>query len=124
MGSRRRARLPDVATGAESRLPPQARGVEGRCVTDVDRGGARRARGRRAQAGGPAGGTMKLTGFKALNFDCHGTLIDWETGLLAVLAPWARDRGLGSARRSSSRPSAPPRRGPRPSTLPTCTRRC
>jgi 2-haloacid dehalogenase len=28
---------------------------------------------------------MKLTDFKALTFDCYGTLIDWETGLLAAL---------------------------------------
>ena len=28
---------------------------------------------------------MKLTDFKALTFDCYGTLIDWETGLLAGL---------------------------------------
>jgi 2-haloalkanoic acid dehalogenase type II len=30
---------------------------------------------------------MKLTDFKALTFDCYGTLIDWETGLLAALEP-------------------------------------
>ena len=30
---------------------------------------------------------MKLTDFKALSFDCYGTLIDWESGLLAALAP-------------------------------------
>jgi 2-haloacid dehalogenase len=30
---------------------------------------------------------MKLTGFEALTFDCYGTLIDWETGLLAALQP-------------------------------------
>jgi 2-haloacid dehalogenase len=32
---------------------------------------------------------MKLTDFKALTFDCYGTLIDWETGLLAALGPLA-----------------------------------
>jgi 2-haloacid dehalogenase len=32
---------------------------------------------------------MKLTDFKALTFDCYGTLIDWETGLLAALQPLA-----------------------------------
>jgi 2-haloacid dehalogenase len=37
---------------------------------------------------------LDLTKFKALSFDCYGTLIDWETGLLAVLAPWAREQGL------------------------------
>lgn len=28
-----------------------------------------------------------LTGFKALSFDCYGTLIDWESGLAASLSP-------------------------------------
>jgi 2-haloacid dehalogenase len=37
---------------------------------------------------------MKLSGFEALSFDCYGTLIDWEAGLLAVLAAWARPVGL------------------------------
>ena len=30
---------------------------------------------------------MKLTDFKILTFDCYGTLIDWETGILAALEP-------------------------------------
>lgn len=29
---------------------------------------------------------MRLTQFKALSFDCYGTLIDWETGLKRALA--------------------------------------
>ena len=37
---------------------------------------------------------MEFTDYEALSFDCYGTLIDWEAGLLAVLAPWARARGL------------------------------
>jgi 2-haloalkanoic acid dehalogenase type II len=37
---------------------------------------------------------VELTDFEALSFDCYGTLIDWEAGLLAVLAPWARARSL------------------------------
>ncbi len=28
---------------------------------------------------------MKLTGFKALTFDCYGTLIDWESGMVEGL---------------------------------------
>lgn len=28
---------------------------------------------------------MKLTDFKALSFDCYGTLIDWESGIIAGL---------------------------------------
>ncbi|MCP4072357.1 MAG: haloacid dehalogenase type II [Hyphomicrobiales bacterium] len=30
---------------------------------------------------------MKLTDFKALTFDCYGTLIDWETGIVEGLKP-------------------------------------
>ena len=30
---------------------------------------------------------MKLTQFKALIFDCYGTLVDWETGMIEALAP-------------------------------------
>lgn len=30
---------------------------------------------------------MKLSDFKVLTFDCYGTLIDWETGLLEALRP-------------------------------------
>jgi putative hydrolase of the HAD superfamily len=37
---------------------------------------------------------IDLTTFKALSFDCYGTLIDWETGIAAVLGPWAREQGL------------------------------
>jgi len=29
---------------------------------------------------------MRLTDFKALTFDCYGTLIDWESGMIAALA--------------------------------------
>jgi 2-haloacid dehalogenase len=33
---------------------------------------------------------MKLTDFKALTFDCYGTLIDWETGMVEALQPLVR----------------------------------
>ena len=39
-------------------------------------------------------GDLDLTTFRALSFDCYGTLIDWEAGIAAVLAPWAREQGL------------------------------
>ena len=32
---------------------------------------------------------LRLSGFKVLSFDCYGTLIDWESGMLAALAPLA-----------------------------------
>jgi 2-haloalkanoic acid dehalogenase type II len=37
---------------------------------------------------------VNLSEYDALSFDCYGTLIDWETGLLSVLTPWAREAGL------------------------------
>ena len=33
--------------------------------------------------------SVKLTDFKVLTFDCYGTLIDWESGMIAALAPLA-----------------------------------
>ena len=30
---------------------------------------------------------MRLTDFKALTFDCYGTLIDWESGMIEALKP-------------------------------------
>ena len=35
---------------------------------------------------------MRLEHFSALTFDCYGTLIDWEAGILAALRPWAAAR--------------------------------
>jgi hypothetical protein len=32
----------------------------------------------------------RLTDFSTLTFDCYGTLIDWERGILAELKPWAQ----------------------------------
>ena len=36
---------------------------------------------------------MNLLSFKALTFDCYGTLIDWESGILAELKPWVAASG-------------------------------
>jgi 2-haloacid dehalogenase len=33
---------------------------------------------------------VKLTGFKVLTFDCYGTLIDWESGIVNALGPLAK----------------------------------
>ncbi|GAB5376868.1 MAG: HAD-IA family hydrolase [Acuticoccus sp.] len=35
---------------------------------------------------------MRLRDFEALTFDCYGTLIDWESGMVAGLAPLTRQR--------------------------------
>ncbi len=40
---------------------------------------------------------MDLAPFKALTFDCYGTLIDWESGILAVLRPWAARHGIAAS---------------------------
>jgi 2-haloacid dehalogenase len=37
---------------------------------------------------------VRFSDFEALSFDCYGTLIDWESGLLHVLQPWAQRAGL------------------------------
>jgi putative hydrolase of the HAD superfamily len=37
---------------------------------------------------------LNLAHYRALSFDCYGTLIDWESGIAAVLRPWAREVGL------------------------------
>lgn len=37
---------------------------------------------------------MRLTDFKLLSFDCYGTLIDWEAGLLAALTPLRARAGI------------------------------
>ena len=39
---------------------------------------------------------MKISDFKVLTFDCYGTLIDWETGILRVLRPWASRAGVNA----------------------------
>ena len=38
----------------------------------------------------------RLTDFTTLSFDCYGTLIDWESGILAELRPWAARHGIAT----------------------------
>jgi 2-haloalkanoic acid dehalogenase type II len=37
---------------------------------------------------------VRFDQFEALTFDCYGTLIDWERGILDALRPWMGRRGL------------------------------
>lgn len=37
---------------------------------------------------------MRLDRVQALSFDCYGTLVDWERGILEALDPWRRRAGL------------------------------
>ena len=37
---------------------------------------------------------MRISDFSVLTFDCYGTLIDWESGILAALAPWRAKSGV------------------------------
>ena len=39
---------------------------------------------------------MQLSRFKALSFDCYGTLIDWEAGLSEALRPLAERSGTSA----------------------------
>lgn len=41
---------------------------------------------------------MKLADFDVLTFDCYGTLIDWESGLYAALAPLLSRAGVDLSR--------------------------
>jgi 2-haloacid dehalogenase len=63
---------------------------------------------------------MRLGDFSALTFDCYGTLIDWESGILAALRPWAAAHGVqaddeqllaafarAESRREEAEPTAP-----------------
>jgi 2-haloacid dehalogenase len=63
---------------------------------------------------------MRLGDFSALTFDCYGTLIDWETGILAALRPWTAAHGVevgdeellaafgrAESRREAADPTAP-----------------
>jgi 2-haloacid dehalogenase len=38
--------------------------------------------------------THDFTPYRALSFDCYGTLIDWETGIRQAMQPWAAGRGV------------------------------
>ena len=38
---------------------------------------------------------MRFEQVAVLSFDCYGTLIDWERGLLEAFAPWRTRVGLG-----------------------------
>ncbi len=38
--------------------------------------------------------TELFDGITALSFDCYGTLIDWETGIVESLAPWMERQGI------------------------------
>jgi 2-haloacid dehalogenase len=63
---------------------------------------------------------LDLGEFSALTFDCYGTLIDWEAGILAALRPWAAGHrvevgdeellaafGRAETRREAEDPAAP-----------------
>ncbi len=38
--------------------------------------------------------TLDLANATSMSFDCYGTLVDWETGILAALRPWAAANGI------------------------------
>jgi 2-haloacid dehalogenase/putative hydrolase of the HAD superfamily len=36
---------------------------------------------------------INFSNFKAVTFDCYGTLIDWETGISTLVRPWLQELG-------------------------------
>jgi putative hydrolase of the HAD superfamily len=63
---------------------------------------------------------VQISDFEVLTFDCYGTLIDWETGIVRHLGSWAARNGVATrpeelldafagaeARVEAERPSAP-----------------
>lgn len=49
---------------------------------------------------------MKLSDFDVLSFDCYGTLIDWETGIYAALAPMLSRAGVDTSVQDGEQPAA------------------
>jgi 2-haloacid dehalogenase len=51
-------------------------------------------------AGGIEGDDMGILAesVDSLSFDCYGTLIDWESGIVTALGPWSDRSGLGTDR--------------------------
>jgi 2-haloacid dehalogenase len=47
-----------------------------------------------ATGGAPAVTDLDCASFEALTFDCYGTLIDWESGIVAALRPVLASRGV------------------------------
>jgi 2-haloacid dehalogenase len=45
---------------------------------------------------------MRLSDFRVLTFDCYGTLIDWETGILTALQPLLRRAAPGAISREAA----------------------
>ena len=78
-GRRRRHRLPGPPSSPHSRCPS---GSALRWTTSRPRRGPRAVRRSR---GSLSSVTVDLDAFDVLTFDCYGTLIDWEAGLLAAL---------------------------------------
>lgn len=39
---------------------------------------------------------LRFSDFCVLTFDCYGTLIDWEAGILSALQPWALGAGIST----------------------------
>ena len=85
-------------------LPPYAGNLDVMSRgSDQGRRGNRRSLWRRPTSGQAAHHCAKEHGqwlststspsSEALSFDCYGTLIDWEAGIAAVLAPWAARAG-------------------------------
>ena len=46
---------------------------------------------------------IRFADFDALTFDCYGTLVDWERGILAGVRPVLQTHGIELTRRRGAR---------------------
>jgi 2-haloacid dehalogenase len=61
---------------------------------------------------------MRLSDFEALSFDCYGTLIDWESGIIDALAPLLSRAGFDPGQPPAKPSSADAAHAPAGPTLP------
>src|SRR5215212_10645011 len=52
---------------------------------------------------------MEADKYEVLSFDCYGTLVDWESGIISGLRPVLRSHGVGGHGRRDPRPPRPDR---------------
>ena len=75
-----------MENGAIAQLGERFNGIE-EVVGSIPSGSTNIQMTSSSSSASSAKSTARLTDFKALTFDCYGTLIDWETGMVEALKP-------------------------------------
>jgi 2-haloacid dehalogenase len=75
-----------LENGAIAQLGERFNGIE-EVVGSIPSGSTNIQMTSSSSSASSAGSKAKLTDFKALTFDCYGTLIDWESGMIEALKP-------------------------------------